>query len=44
MVKKEVKEQVAKRNNYPNIPEKVPIEVGRYASVNGTKAAIDRSS
>lgn len=44
MVKKEVKEQVAERNNYPNIPEKVPIEVGRYALVNGTKAVIDRSS
>ena len=44
MAKEQVKKLEAKRNNYQNVPENVGREAGRFAWVNGTKAAINRYS
>ena len=38
------REQVMQRKSYQVVPEKVKIEVGRYAALNGTKAALKRYS
>ena len=43
MAKEEVKKEWTKRQKYQNVPpEKVRKEVGRYALIHGTKAAIDK--
>ena len=45
MAKEEVKKESTKRQKYQNVPpEKVRKEVGRYALIHGTKAAIDKYS
>ena len=42
-VQKEIKKQVAKpAKHYDNIPSKIKQEIGSYALIHGTKAAIDR--
>ena len=38
--REQVKKQVMQRKSYQVVPEKVKIEVGRYAALNGTKAAL----
>ena len=44
-VQQEIKEQVAKpAKHYDNIPPKIKQEIGSYALIHGTKAAIDRFS
>ena len=40
MAREQVKKQVLQRKSYQVVPEKVKIEVGRYAALNGTKAAL----
>lgn len=40
MAKQQVKKQALQRKTYQNVPEKVKIEVGRFAAANGTKEAI----
>ena len=40
LVQAEVKKQVAK-SRYENIPFKIKQEIGNYATIHGTKAAID---
>ena len=44
MAREQVKKQVIQRKSYQVVPEKVKIEVGRYAALNGTKAALKRYS
>ena len=44
MVREQVKKQVMQRKSYQVVPEKVKIKVGRYAALNGTKAALKRYS
>ena len=44
MAREHVKKQIMHRKNYQVVPEKVKIEVGRYAAVNGTKTALKRYS
>ena len=44
MSKEEVKKESTKRKTYQNVPEKVRKEVGRYALIHGTKAAVDKYS
>ena len=44
MAREQVKKQVMQRKSYQVVPEKVKIEVGRYAAVNGTKAVLKRYS
>lgn len=44
MAKQQVKKQALQRKTYQNVPEKVKIEVGRFAAANGTKEAIKRYS
>ena len=44
MAREQVKKQVMQRKSYQVVPEKVKIEVGRYAALNGTKAALKRYS
>ena len=44
MAKEEVKKESAKRQKYQNVPEKVRKEVGGYALIHGTKAAVDKYS
>ena len=44
MAREQVKKQVMQRKSYQVVPEKVKIEVGRYAAFNGTKAALKRYS
>ena len=44
MSKEEVKKESTKRKTYQNVPEKVRKEVGRYALIYGTKAAVDKYS
>ena len=44
MAREQVKKQVMQRKSYQVVPEKVNIEVGRYAALNGTKAALKRYS
>ena len=44
-VQQEIKKQVAKpAKHYDNIPSKIKREIGSYALIHGTKAAIDRFS
>ena len=42
MAKEEVKKESAKRQKYQTVPEKVRKEVGRYALIHRTKAAVDK--
>ena len=44
MAREQVKKQVMQRKSYQVVPEKVKIEVGRYAPLNGTKATLKRYS
>ena len=44
MAREQVKKQVMQRKSYQVVPEKVKIEVGRCAALNGTKAALKRYS
>ena len=44
MAREQVKKQVMQRKSYQVVPEKVKIEAGRYAALNGTKAALKRYS
>ena len=44
MAREQVKKQVMQRKSYQVVSEKVKIEVGRYAALNGTKAALKRYS
>ena len=44
MAREQVKKQVMQRKSYQVVPEKVKIEAGRYAALNGTKAAFKRYS
>ena len=44
MAREQVKKQVMQRKSYQVVPEKVQIEVGRYAALIGTKAALKRYS
>ena len=44
MAKEEVKKERAKRQKYQNLPEKVRKDVGRYALIHRTKAAVDKYS
>ena len=42
MAKEEVKKESAKRQKYQTVPGKVRKEVGRYALIHRTKAAVDK--
>ena len=44
MAREQVKKQVMQRKSYQVVPEKVKIQGGRYAALNGTKAALKRYS
>ena len=44
MAREQVKKRVMQRKSYQFVPEKVKIEVGRFAALNGTKAALKRYS
>ena len=44
MAREQVKKPVMQRKSYQVVPEKVKIEVGRYAALNGTKATLKRYS
>ena len=44
IAREQVKKQVMQRKSYQVVPEKVKIEVGRYAALNETKAALKRYS
>ena len=44
LAKEEVKKSVTVRKDYQNAPEKVRKEVGKYALINGTKAAVNKFS
>ena len=44
MARTQIKKQVMNKKSYQAVPEKVKIEFGRYAALNGTKAALKRFS
>ena len=44
MARQEVKNQAKLQKTYQTVPEKVKVEIGRYALLNGTQAAIKRFS
>lgn len=42
MAREEVKKQVSKRKKYQTVSEKLKLEIGRFAALNGTRAALKR--